>query len=107
MGRGWKLVAAGAVGVILIAGVGYSLLTKQFTECYGTFKTSEVAERAAEAGRDAGLGASVNESAVTFETGDTGDDAAEDREAFREIVEREDGELGRPGNGCVERGSFE
>jgi hypothetical protein len=106
-----KLVIVGGVAIAALAGAGYFLLTSQFTECYGSFKTEEAAERAADAAEDAGLGASVGHrptnSAVTFDTGETGADAAEDRETFREVLRQEDGELAHPGDGCVERGSFE
>ena len=112
-----KLAIAGVVTLGAIVGIGYFLLTAQFTECYGSFKTEEAAESAADAAEDGGLGASVDhhpaedglpaEWAVTFDTGETGGDAAEDRETFRDVVRREDGELGHPGDGCIERGSFE
>jgi hypothetical protein len=92
-------------------------LASEFTECYGAFRTREAAERAADAARDAGLGASVDhhpaegplpaEWAVTFDSGETGADAATDREAFREIVSRGRGKLGHPDGGCTERGHFE
>lgn len=116
MSRIWKLATAAIVVVLVIGGLGYHWLTNEFTECYGVFKTREAAERAATAGRHAGLGASVHatghpdrpdESAVAFDTGETGADAAEYLEAFREIIRREQGVLGHPGDGCVERGSFE
>lgn len=112
-----KLAIAGAatLGVVVVA--GYFLLTSQFTECYGSFKTRAAAERAADAAEDAGLDASVDhhpaedglpaEWAATFDTGETGGDATEDRETFREVLKQEEGELGHPGDGCIERGSFE
>jgi hypothetical protein len=106
-----KLAIVGGAVMVVLGGTGYFLLTSQFTECYGSFKTREAAESAAEAAEDAGLGASVDhrpaESAVTFETGETGADATEDRETFREVLEQKGGELGHPDDGCVERGSFE
>jgi hypothetical protein len=105
------LAIMGAAGIVTLAGAGYFALASDFTECYGSFKTEEAAERAAGAAEDAGLDASVDhrrsESAVTFETGETGADAAEDRETFRKVLEQEGGELAHPGDGCVERGSFE
>jgi hypothetical protein len=111
-----KLAIVGGVVIVALAGAGYFWLTNEFTECYGVFKTREAAERAADAGRDEGLGASVHatghpnrpkESAVTFDTDETGADAAGDRETFREVLKQEGGELGHPSDGCVERGSFE
>ena len=106
-----KLAIVGGVLVVAVAGAGYFLLTSQFTECYGSFQAEEAAERAVDAAEDAGLSASVDhrptESAVRFETGETGADGAEDRETFREVLDREGGELAHPGDGCVERGSFE
>ena len=105
------LAIVGGAVIAVLAGVGYFLLTSQFTECYGSFKTRGAAERAASVAEDAGLGASIDhrraESAVTFETGETGADAARDRETFREVLEQEGGELAHPDDGCVERGSFE
>jgi hypothetical protein len=112
-----KFALAGVITLGVIVGLGYFLLTSQFTECYGSFKTEEAAEGAADAAEDAGLGASVDhhaaeddlpaEWAVTFDTDETGGDAAEDRETFRDVLKQEDGELGHPGDGCIERGSFE
>ncbi len=106
-----KLAIVGCVLIATVAGAGYFLLTSQFTECYGSFKTEEAAERAAGAAEDAGLGASVDHrptaSAVTFDTGETGADATEDRETFRDVLRQEGGELAHPDDGCVERGSFE
>ena len=96
------------VGIALVSALW---LTADFTECYGSFNSREAAERSASAGKDAGLDASVEERdgefAVTFESGESGADAAQDRGAFREILEREGGAPGHSGEGCVERGHFE
>jgi hypothetical protein len=43
---------------------------------------------------------------VTFSDGETGDDAQEFRRTFRALVERENGQLGHPGGGCLERTFF-
>jgi hypothetical protein len=106
-----KLAVVGGVGIVALTGATYSLLASDFTECYGSFETREAADRAADAAEEAGLGASVDhrptESAVTFDTGVTGTDATEDRKTFREVLKQEGGELAHPGDGCVERGSFE
>jgi hypothetical protein len=112
-----KLAIGGLVAVFGIAVVLGLWLTSQFTECHGSFKTSEAAERAADAARDAGLDASVDphpaepgiraEWAVTFETGETGSDAEADRGTFRQILDRERGEPAHPDGGCDERGAFE
>jgi hypothetical protein len=102
------LVAVGMAVAVVVAFVLYAN-TAEYTECYGIFRSREAAEQAADA-RDVGLGTYVdhrkNESAVTFDTGETGGDAYEDRQAFREILDSEGGKLGHPGNGCVERTSF-
>ena len=101
-----------AVGLAVIAVVGfYFWASAEFTECYGSFESREAAERAADRAEDAGLGTDVDhrrsESAVTFDTEETGDDAREARQAFREIIKVENGRLGHPGNGCLERAAFE
>ncbi len=102
-----------AVGLVVSAGVAlYLYADSEFTLCYGIFKSRAAAERAAEAGRDAGFDdAQVDHradgSAVTFESGETGDDASESRRTFREIVTRERGTLGHPGDGCLERKPLE
>jgi len=112
-----KLAIAGVITLGVVGSVGYFVLASRFTECYGSFKTRAAAERGADAADEAGLGASVGhhpaeddvpaEWAVTFDTGETGGDAANDRETFREVLQQEGGEFGHPGDGCIERGSFE
>ena len=106
-----KLAIAAGVLLVALAAAGYLALASRFTECYASFQTQAAAERAADAAEDAGLDASVDRRpggwAVTFDTGETGVDATEDRETFREVVEQERGALAHPGDGCVERGSFE
>lgn len=104
------MIAVVAAFGLLMAGAAAFVLcgtNSEFTECYGIFRSREAAEQAADAARDVGLGTYVDhrssESAVTFDTGETGSDASEHREAFREIVRREGGTLGHPGGGCVER----
>ena len=106
------VVVLGAVGVAVavVAALVLYANTAEYTECYGVFKSREAAEQAADAARDVDLGTYVdhreNESVVTFETGETGADAGENRRAFRQIIDRESGKLGHPGNGCVERTHF-
>ena len=100
------------VGLFVTAGVAlYIYAGSEFTACYGVFESREAAERAADAGRDAGLDPEIDhratESAVTFESGETGEDAREARGMFRAIVRRERGTLGHPDGGCLERQPFD
>ena len=96
------------VGLIVVLGIGFSVFANsETTTCYGLFESGDAAGRAADAARAAGFDTELeyqeSETAVTFETGETGDDA----HTFRKIVEREDGELGHPGTGCLEQAPFE
>jgi hypothetical protein len=106
--------AAVAIAVALTAGIGGFLAwvyTSESTDCYASFNSPEAAERAAAIAQAAGFEAEVDErarqTAVTFSDGETGDDAAAFREAFGQLVEVEDGTLGHPGNGCLERGMLD
>lgn len=88
------------VGLIVSVGVAFSIYANtEYTTCYGIFTSQRAAENAADDARATGLDAYVDhrptESAVQFETGETGDDARDDRKTFREIVAREHGRLGR------------
>lgn len=110
-----KILGVGVLGVaVLIATLGLVLVVyanSESTTCYGIFKSGDAAGRAADAARDAGFDTDHeyrgSRSAVTFMTGETGDDAREGRETFRAIVKREGGRLGHPGNGCLEGGPFD
>ena len=110
-----KILGIGLLGVIvLVASLGGLLVVyanSESTTCYGIFRSGDAAGRAADAARDAGFDTDLEDrgsrSAVTFVTGETGDDAREARQRFRTIVKRERGELGHPGNGCLERGPFD
>ncbi|HEV2060536.1 MAG TPA: hypothetical protein VGR11_14365 [Solirubrobacteraceae bacterium] len=102
----------GVVVLIVILGLVLVVYAKsEATTCYGIFDSGDAAGRAADAARDVGFDAEHeyrgSRSAVTFVTGETGDDAREARQTFRAIVKREGGRLGHPGNGCLERGPFE
>lgn len=99
------------VGVIVSLGVAFAIYANtEYTTCYGIFESRSAAESAAETAREAGFDAYVDhrasESAVQFQSGETGDDAREPRRTFREIVSREHGRLGHPGNGCLEMPRF-
>lgn len=102
------------LGVLVLVGLGvggYLWANSQFTACYAVFNSRAAAERAADAGRDAGLDPYVehraSDSAVTFSTGETGEDARKARQAYREIVRRARGRLGHPDGGCLERKQVE
>ncbi len=96
-------LAAGCVAAL------YAYVNAEFTACYGIFPSRQAAERAADAARARGLDPEVDhrqtDSAVTFTTGETGNDARKARQAFREIVRRQ-GRLGHPDGGCLERTFF-
>lgn len=107
---GWAilLVAGSVIAAGVIAFIAWS--NSEYTNCFGMFASSEAAERAAEAADDAGFDASVERPEpktkrypVTFESGETGHDAAGFRETFARILREEGGEPGHPG-GCLERG---
>ena len=97
----------------LTVGVGalFVYADTEFTVCYGIFKSKDAAERAADAGGEAGFEVDVDhrgsESAVEFESGETGEDAREPRRAFRQILRRERGISGHDVEGCLERGPFD
>ena len=100
------------VGLVASAGVVlYIYAGTEYTVCYGAFKSREDAERAADAGRGAGLDVEVDhratESAITFESGETGEDADGARRTFRAILRRERGSPGHPDGGCLERQPFD
>ena len=83
----------------------------EYTVCYGIFESREAAEGAADAGRREGFDVNVDhresESAVEFESGETGRDANAPRDAFRESLARERGISGHGDSGCLERGPFD
>ena len=100
------------VGLVVVVGIGFSVFANsETTTCYGVFASGDAAGRAADAGRAAGFDTDLEsldaETAVTFEIGETGDDAREHVQTFRKIVAREDGELGHPDSGCLEQAPFE
>lgn len=100
------------VGLLVSAGVVlYIYAGTEYTVCYGTFESRDAAKRAADAGRNAGLDVEVDhratESTVTFESGETGEDAGGARRTFRAILRRERGSPGHPGGGCLERQPFD
>jgi hypothetical protein len=97
--------------VVSLGIVFFVLATREYTECYGIFPSADAAGRAEHAAGEAGLGTrdlrrEGAEAAVTFEFEETGDDGRQARKTFREIVEREGGRLGHPGNGCLELPRF-
>jgi hypothetical protein len=101
------VVAAGAIGFMAWA-------SSDFTECYALFSSESDAEAAADELREAapGLGIDLDNErrggrvATTFSTGASGEDARPLARAFRPAVRAHSGELGHPGEGCVERGPF-
>lgn len=100
------------VGLLVSAGVVlYIYAATEYTVCFGAFESRYAAERAADAGRDADLDVEVDhratESAVTFESGETGEEADEARRSFRAILRRERGSPGHPDGGCLERQPFD
>jgi hypothetical protein len=106
------LVLAGAIGVIgalVLLFIAYS--NTEFTQCFGSFESVASAERAAEQMEDQGFDADLGvagrpQESVIFESGETGGDAAEFREAFWDTLEREGGKSGHGRTGCLERGPF-
>jgi hypothetical protein len=106
------------IAIVVVAGVGLVALgalalyaNSEYTVCYGIFESRETAEDAADAGRREGFDVYVDhrasESAVEFESGETGQDAGAPRDAFREILAREGGVSGHGDSGCLERGPFD
>jgi hypothetical protein len=116
--RGWRVIlfVAAGLGALILALVVFAVaqFNSESTLCFGLFDSPQAAERAAGRLRDAGFDADVDsaeerqspEVGVTFYSGDTGDDAREFREASRQAVKREGGELGHPG-GCLEKPFFD
>ncbi len=110
--KGAALAFTVVVALLVAGGTAlYAYSKSEYTACYAIFKTKEAAEQAAETGRRQGLDPAVDhravETVVTFETGETGNDARQARRRFRAIVERERGILGHPGGGCLERGPID
>jgi hypothetical protein len=101
------VVTAGAIGFMAWA-------NSEFTECYALFSSESDAEAAADELREAASGLDIDldnerrrrEVASTFSTGASGDDARPLTRAFRPAVRAHDGQLGHPGEGCLERGPF-
>jgi hypothetical protein len=101
------VVVAGAIGLMAWA-------NSEFTECYALFSSESDAEAVADELREAapGLGIDLDnerrgeEVATTFRIGATGDDARPLTRSFRPAVRAHDGELGHPGEGCLERAPF-
>ena len=106
-----KLAGAGVLGIVVavailvLAFLAYA--NSESTTCWGIFSSGDAAGRAAASARDAGFETEHeyqgSRSAVTFSIGESGDDARKARREFRAIVKRERGELGHPGDGCLER----
>lgn len=106
-----KLAGAGVLGIVVaVAILVLALLAyanTRSTTCWATFRSGDVAGRAGEAAREAGFDVEYDHRGsrahATFTTPESGDDARELRRAFGAIVTRERGELGHPGDGCLER----
>jgi len=100
------------LALVVTLGIAFSVwANREYTECYGIFPSAQAAGRAETAAGSAGLGTrgldrEGAEVAVTFEFDETGDDGRQARQTFREIVEREGGRLGHPGDGCLELPRF-
>jgi hypothetical protein len=109
--------------VVATAGCGAGTDSVQDTDpevtfCYALFGDRPAAERAAQAGRDAGLDTEVDyivESqaehipprwGVTFMSFHTGENAREARTAYRQIRRQEGGKSGHGKTGCLERPPF-
>jgi hypothetical protein len=108
-----RVVIAITVLLALAAGaaVVYFLVNPRSTKCYGGFRSSEDAASAFLASRDAGFDDTMvderdHRTAVTFITGESGDDAAEIRERFATFLSEHDGVRGHPGDGCLETEAF-
>jgi len=104
-----KVVGGVVAAAVLLVGGGYLYVNHDYTECFAGYETKQAAERAAEDGRDAGFDVTVerrSEWSAIMTFGETGDDARDDRARFREILDETGGELGHPGEGCLERGPF-
>ena len=101
------VVAAGATGCVACA-------DSEFTECFALLSSESDAEAVADELRDAapGLGIELEHErragavATTFSTAASGAAARPLTEAFRSAVRAHGGELGHPGDGCLERGPF-
>jgi hypothetical protein len=106
-----RAVAVLAALAVATAASCFGYLGSEFTVCYGVFESRAQAEQAADAGRDAGLDPRVEhrptESAVEFETGETGEDARDQRREFQRILREQGGMRGHPGEGCLERGPIQ
>lgn len=106
-----KLAGAGVLGIVVaVAILVLALLAyadTKSTTCWGLFRSGDAAGRAGEAGRAAGFDVEYehrgSRTHATFTTGESGGDARGLRRAFGAIVKRERGELGHPGDGCLER----
>lgn len=107
----WVVVAAIVLVVAVVVGF-FVLKSTDRTDCFASFNTQTAADRASELGEEAGFDVDIDHRrptffALTFETGETGDDAAELRQAFRRIVAEQDGDFGHPGGGCLEKPYFD
>jgi hypothetical protein len=96
------LVALLAAGAVALMAWGNS----EFTDCYARFSSEADAEAVADdlGDVDVDIERRDGEFAATFTTGESGEDARSLRRAFRSAVLAQDGELGHPGDGCLERG---
>jgi hypothetical protein len=101
------LIAAGGVALVAWA-------NSEFTECYAIFSSESDAEAVADQLEQAAPDVGVDldnerrgrELATTFRTGASGEDARPLTRAFRPAVRAYGGELGHPGEGCLERHPF-
>lgn len=93
------LIAAGCLIVLVGLFIAFMVwaYSDEDTLCWASFKTPEAANDAASLGSDLGYDTSIDEQKkdthVTFESGETGDDAAEFRSDFLRILDAEGGIL--------------
>jgi hypothetical protein len=103
------IVVIGCGIAIAVALVAFGM-TAEFTECSGDFRSVTAAEAAkadAEAaGFDTRLDRRRHGAVVFVEDGDTGDEAADFRRVFQDVLRRHDGVPAHPGDGCSERTGF-
>ncbi len=103
--------AVGLFVLVLVVFVAYLVSNPASTECFASFESPETASAAVDGAGAIGFDDTDADerrgrTSVTFTTGESGEDAVEARQAFAKYVKEFGGQLGHPGDGCLEVEAF-